>query len=143
MQKYGPQLSFSVLVCTAIVTLACGSSPRLLKSVTVSPATADAHNYPSGLIPFTAAGIFSTMPSPVVPLKASWGVCLRTADSEQLTDAITVNSSGIAQCVSGASGTFTVWAAASSNSDGAQCQSITVCGGGCGRITGYAQITCP
>jgi len=39
----------------AWIALACGSSHEL-QSITVSPASADAQNYPDGEVPFVATG---------------------------------------------------------------------------------------
>lgn len=61
MSSFRPVFFFSLLILTAAITLACGSSlEHLLQSVSVSPATADAKDYPEGLVPFTATGYFNT-----------------------------------------------------------------------------------
>lgn len=57
-------LFFSLLILAAAITLACASSlqplsQHLLESVSVSPATADAKDYPDGQVPFTATGYFN------------------------------------------------------------------------------------
>jgi hypothetical protein len=139
-----PHLFFCLLVLAAAITLACGSSPHVLQSVSVNPATADAQNFPNGLVPFTATGIFNTAPTPVTPLTVQWGVCVMTAGSTQPTNAVAVGGDGVAQCASGAPGTYTVWAASSTNVKGGVCTAVlNPCSGGCRTITGTAQITCP
>ncbi|HEY6369303.1 MAG TPA: hypothetical protein VIX37_01880 [Candidatus Sulfotelmatobacter sp.] len=54
----------SLAVLAARVASGCGSG-RELQSVTLSPFTADAKNFPHGQIPFVATGTFSKPPSPV------------------------------------------------------------------------------
>lgn len=142
MKRYGPQLFlFFLLVLAAAIMLACGSSSanRMLQSVTLSPATADGQSYPGGQVQFTATGIYSARPSPVTPLSASWGACDLGGNS---TSDVSVSASGIAECATGSVGTYTVWAFGSNPSKGT-CGAINACGGGCGRITGTAQLTCP
>jgi len=148
MKTYSPFLCALVLIAT--VALGCGSNHSVtalcglnvssgsnqfgsLQSVTVCPAMADAKNYTSGLVPFTAIGFYDTQPSPVAPLKGFWGACRQQTPT---TD-VTISSSGVAQCAAGATGTYSVFAA-----EPGVCDAITACGGGC-QITGYAQLTCP
>jgi len=135
MLSPGPRFFLFLFLAAAAIALVCGSNtPHTLQSVTVTPATA------SGEAQFTATGYFTSMPSPVTPLQAIWGACIKTATTEQPTTAVTVSTNGLAQCVSGASGTFTVWA---SSWNSATCNVITPCNGGCAAITGTAQLTCP
>jgi len=145
MRKYRPHFLFAFLLAAAAITLACGSSSQhLLQSVSVTPATADAQNFPNGLVTFTATGVFNHAPSPVTPLQASWGVCVVTAGSEQPSNAVTISNTGVAQCAAGASGTYKIWASSSNAVPGtATCQAMGPCGTGCGRVTGNAQLTCP
>lgn len=138
--RFLPGLFLLVLASAAAITLACGSSsPHTLQSLSITPASANAQDYASGQVPFTAAGNYTTQPSPVAPMSATWGAC--TTDGSG-TDAVTVSSSGVAQCASGSVGTYQVWAYDMS-STGATCNVINACGGGCGRVTGTAQLTCP
>lgn len=58
MRKYGLSVSFLAILVIAI-TLACGSSPRILQSVSLSPPTADARGNP---VQFTATGYFNDNP---------------------------------------------------------------------------------
>jgi hypothetical protein len=134
--------SFGLMI-TAAIALSCGSSTpptHQLQSITLSPATADAQDYPNGEVPFVASGHYNIAPLTVTPLSATWGTCYQFAS----TSAISVTTSGMAQCASGASGTYTVWA-----NDPAQlgpgvysCTAETACGGGC-MVQGSAQLTCP
>jgi hypothetical protein len=142
MKNHGPQILFCLLVLAAAITLACGSSStRTLQSVSISPPAADAQDFPNGEVTFIATGYYNRSPSKVVPLTATWGACYQQAP----TTAITVSASGVAQCMPGASGTYTVWAfdAIPTPSGSANCNAETACGGGCGRVTATAQLTCP
>jgi hypothetical protein len=138
MRNFDLLLCFSFLILGAVI-LSCGTSTttRNIQTVTISPATATAQ--PGEQVQFTAAGIFNSPPSPVTPIAATWGACYQNA----ATTAITVSSNGVAQCVSGASGTYTVWAFVAKQGPGACPLYATACGvGGC-QVTGTAQLTCP
>jgi hypothetical protein len=140
MKKYGPQLLFGLLVAAAVITIACGSSTstRTLQSVAVTPATATAQN---GLFQFSATGFYNESPQKVSPLTATWGACLQQA----ATTDVTVSTTGLAQCTPSASGTYTIWAFDTNplKPGYGTCTAITACGGGCNRVTGTAQLTCP
>jgi hypothetical protein len=128
-------LAFLILTTLAALTLACGSSSqRTLESVSLSPQQAIFNGSP---VQFTATGSYNTSPISVSPLAVAWGACEGTS----ATTEVTVSTSGLAACTSGASGTFTVWGYGS-NAMGATCNAITACGGGCGRVTGTATLTC-
>ena len=134
--------SFFVLLVVAGMTLACGTSStppeRLLQSVTVSPAAADAHDFPGGKVQFTATGYFSAPPSPESPLGTFWQACYQGAS----TSGVSIDqNSGVAQCAAGAVGTYTVFTENYSNAHGG-CEATSACGGGC-FVTGTAQLTCP
>jgi hypothetical protein len=117
-----------------MVPVACGTpaGSRQLVSVTVSPAAANPLA-PTGKIQFTATGHYSASPMTETPQPAQWGACV----GEAATAEVTVSSTGLAACTSGASGTYTVWAAVPT-----ECTAITACGGGC-TVSGTAQLTCP
>jgi hypothetical protein len=128
-----------LLFFLAALLTACGSSaPRSLQTVSISPATADAHDFASGEVQFTATGYYNKSPMQVAPMNASWGACYQN----QPTTDVTMTATGIARCAPGASGTYLVWAFAP---DGANmtCSAVNACGGGCGRLTGTALLTCP
>ena len=139
MAKYG---SVSLLVILAIVMIsACGSSPRVLQSVSLSPAMADAQGAP---VQFTVTGYFNQQPSPATLSTTNWGACYQN----QSTTDVSVSSDGMAQCANGAVGTYTVWTWAERS--GGSCGSSTLplpvnpCGGaGECQVTGTAQLTCP
>jgi|SRR5579863_671604 len=141
-------LSFSaltILLTAAIVLLGCGSS-RQLQSVTISPATADAKNFPGGQVPFTATGTFSKPPSPtqLTSQDVVWcyagqsdianptaGMC-----AGNIAQYASVDQNGVAQCVPQFQGTVIILAGTggpSGNPDG----------GTPLKIFGSAQLTCP
>jgi hypothetical protein len=140
MRKYVLSVSF-LAILTIAITLACGSSPRILQSVSLSSPTADAQG---NLVQFTATGYFNEQPSPVTLSAANWGACYQN----QRTTAVSVSAEGVAQCAAGAVGTYTVWAWAESAADSCGGNNGEVpanpCGGagGC-QVTGTAQLTCP
>lgn len=141
MNRSNSSFSASTIVTFTLV-VACGvgcggmgsSTNRVLESMTLSPSNADAQTFPQNQVQFTATGIFSRPPSPatvpfVAPYSGSWSV----SD----TNVATINQSGLAQCVSGASGTVIVTATASSNS-------ATFPGTGTSTaVSGTAMLTCP
>jgi len=140
MKRAAPRFFLFLLVLAAAVTLACGSSAsRTLQSVSITPASADAQNYPRGLVQFTATGTYAAPPSPVTPLTATWGACDLSGN---ITSQVSVSANGVAQCASGAVGTYKVWAF-DFNATGPTCLVESACGQGCGRVTGTAQLTCP
>ncbi len=125
------------LVLISSFALSCGAGSKgqqgQLQSITLSPATADAQDYPKGQVPFIATGVYINPAHKVTPQSAHWGVCQQNAP----TDEASVTTGGIAQCASGAVGTSTVFAFDMTN-----CNAITACGGGC-TVVGTAQLTCP
>ncbi len=137
MAKYGSVL---LLVILAIVIIsACGSSPRVLQSVSLSPTIADAQGSP---VQFMATGYFNQQPSPVTLSTTNWGACYQN----QSTTAVSVSADGVAQCANGAVGTYTVWtwAERSGGSCGTLPLPVNPCGGsGECQVTGIAQLTCP
>lgn len=133
MRKFWPQISFTLLLLAAVIALACGSSTeRILQSITISPATAEEQAQ------FTATGYFTTHPSPVTPFAATWGAC---AQEWEPTSAVSISSSGLAQCSTGASGTFTIFAYGTNT--GPVCDVALACGPPCGSISSTAKLTCP
>ncbi len=127
----------------------CGAgdpmSGHQLQSITIAPATATAQGQ---AVQFTATGYWSGSPATVTPQSAYWGACVEQVSgntvNEQTTTEVTVSSSGMAQCASGAKGTFTVFAYDPPLGTPArpECNVLSACGGGC-TISGTAQLTCP
>lgn len=106
---------------------------RALKSITLSPATADAQNFPGGQVQFTATGNFSQPPSPApLSFKAPYTGGWHTSDPAIAN----INQDGVAECTSDTAGAVTVTAMASANSCTTPgCMSIAV--------LGTASLTCP
>jgi hypothetical protein len=133
-----PQRTLSLfLLAAAILPIACGApaGPRQLTAITLSPASADAQGKS---VQFTATGTWSAYPTTVTPQSAYWGACVNQATTTE----VTVSSTGLAACASGAKGTYTVFAFDPPFGAPANCNAITACGGGC-TISGTAQLTCP
>lgn len=130
-------LAKTLLVSLLFVIAGCGgnssmNSNRVLMSISVSPATAIAHNFANGQVTFAATGTFSQPPSPaavtfVEPYSGSWMV--------SNLNIATIDQNGMAQCVPGQNGTVTISAIASSNSAGGGAMSPAV--------TGTATLSCP
>ncbi len=63
-------LLLSTLLLAAIELATSGrgtGSPRLRQSISVTPASAEAHTFPSGQVQFTAMGAYNKPPSPSQP----------------------------------------------------------------------------
>jgi len=147
------RLVVSLSLLGAAASLACGTSrsdAHLIQSLTVSPTSADAQNYPGGKIPFAATGHYNTAPMTVSPLKANWNPYAEQIWNGSVTyvpanGAISVDSSGVAQCAATASGTYAVlaWTIQDPNLSGG-CGSMNSFGEpGCNVVQGMAQLTCP
>ena len=127
-----------MLAFVATATVGCGSmnsaSNRVLQSMTLNPAIADAQNFPQGQVQFTPTGTFSRAPSPAavpVPFASPYSGSWASSDPTIAT----INQNGVAQCVAGASGTVTIQAMASSNSAMGPAMST--------GVTGTAKLRCP
>jgi hypothetical protein len=137
MTKYRT-LAAIFLVLAALQALGCGgsNSNRVLQSMTVSPATADAQNFANGQVQFTATGTFSKPPSPQQvtfqpPYTGGWAMMASGTQS-----VATISATGLAQCVPGAVGTATVVATATKNAAmGTQATGVAV--------QATATLTCP
>jgi hypothetical protein len=117
-----------LLAGIALVASGCGTgSPRLLQSISVTPASADAHSFPNGQVQFTAVGAYSRPPSPSPITQSGWS----------LSDATiaTISPSGLAQCEPGAVGAVTVKASTSGPCSGTGCTAVL--------ISATAQLSCP
>jgi hypothetical protein len=132
-------LSAAVALLTiAPASTGCGSS-RTLQSVTLTPASADAKNYPNGQVRLVATGTFSKPPSPS-PLTSSdvlWCAGAAGACAGNIMPNVTVDQNGVAQCRPGFVGTATVLA-------GTKSTAMTMPDGGPQlKVFGAAQISCP
>jgi hypothetical protein len=136
MRKLQFALCFAALFAVSSVVLSCGTNsqgPGQLQAITLSPASADAQNYPGWQVPFVATGVYMNPTHKVTPQPALWGACHQNAPTSE----VSVTKAGVAQCASGASGSYMVYAFQLTN-----CTVLTACGGGC-TVVGSAQLTCP
>jgi hypothetical protein len=136
MRKLQWALCFLALMVVSFVALSCGTSSEgagQLQSITLTPAMADAQDYPDGEVPFVATGTYANPPNKVTPLTALWGVCQKGLP----TTFASVSTTGVASCASGSVGAYQVFAFKQTN-----CNVVNLCGGGC-TVVGTAQLTCP
>jgi hypothetical protein len=111
-----------------LVASGCGNgSPRLLQSISVTPASANAHSFPNGQVQFTAMGTYSQPPSPSPITQSGW--------SSSDPNIAAISQSGLAQCDPGASGVVTVKASTSGPCSGTGCTAVL--------LSGTAQLSCP
>lgn len=87
-----------LLVGMSLLSSGCGSgggSPRLVQSISVSPASADALSFPNGQVQFQVMGTYSQPPSPSPIVALQWSLSDSTI--------ATISQSGVAECTPGAS----------------------------------------
>ena len=97
------------VVTAMAVELACGNSH--LTSVILSPAIADAQDFPNGQVQCAAFGTYGSSMKPVPLHNLAW--CIGTSSgvcNGNIASVATVSGSGVAQCLSGQPGTATVLA---------------------------------
>ena len=118
MFKVGP------LIAAAVIIVGCGSNNSMIR---VSPAVADAKNYPGGVVPFSAGGTS----------QLTW--CIGTTNgvcNGNIASPAVIDSAGHAQCIQGQSATVTVLAGTGAKvglpDGGEQLSSF-----------GTAELTCP
>jgi hypothetical protein len=129
---------FAAALIAACATSCATSNPntdRVLTSISVTPATADAQQFPNGQVTFTATGAFSLPPlsGPVSFAAPYTGYFVVDPPNNQTIANVVSTGNGTitVQCVSGASGTVEVVAAASANN------------GTSTTVSANAQLTCP
>ena len=133
---FGPVCLFSLGL--ALFSLGCGSS-RQLQSVTLSPATADAQNFPRGEVSFAATGTFTKPPSPqpLTSQDVTWcigssaGMCAGNTNP-----GATIDQNGLARCVASFVGTVNILA-------GKAMPSMNPDRGSQLTVFGAAKLTCP
>jgi hypothetical protein len=136
-KKFRNLFFVTILVLQAAGCGTSSNSNRVLQSMKVAPATADAQNYQSGQVQFTATGTFSKSPSPalvtfVAPYSGSWSI----SDPTIATLVGTGTGTATFQCVPGAPGTVQIKAIASANA-------ATGTGMTGVAVTAIASLTCP
>ena len=128
----------ALLFVTSLLTAGCGSS-RQLQSVALSPATANAHDFANGQVPFSATGTFSKPPSPQRLTGSDITWCVGSSAGHcagNINLGATVDSNGVAKCVPNFSGVATILA-------GKATPSINPDGESTLSVFGKAQLTCP
>jgi hypothetical protein len=141
MEKLRFTVCFVALIIATSLALSCGASQNQnhLQTITLSPATADAQNYPDGQVPFTATGHYINPSQTITPQTANWVACQQNVPATE----VSVSTTGVAQCTKGATGTYSITAWDDLNIPGiANCPATNACGGGC-TAAGTAQLTCP
>ncbi len=143
--KASPLAWAGAIAAAAVFIAGCiagNPSNRELESLSISPATAAAN---SSAVQFTATGYWSTVPTTVTPQSANWGAYTEMDSAPQSpTSDVTVCTTGLVTCASGAQGTYAVFAwDPQYGYTGPVCNVITACGAGCGRVSATAQLTCP
>jgi len=136
MRRFSALAFFLIVSAVLVMTVSCGgtmSMGRQLQSITVTPMSANAMNFPSGMVQFSAMGNFNMAPM-TASVPVTWS--LMGPNSTMAPAGVSINSmTGMAQC-SGFMGTVTVMASnamGSSNMPG----SMAV------QVVGTAQLTCP
>jgi hypothetical protein len=121
------------------------NSTRQLQSLTVTPASADAQNFPNGQVRFTAMGTFNMAPMTVMSMQVRWSIGNPSAAqpmpmsmSAGMSPAASVDGNGLAQC-NGFTGIATIQATAPAdpNMPLSQMSSMTM------TVAGMGQLTCP
>lgn len=142
MFQFSPRLQLLLLLTLLVVTLACGSS-RTLQSVSVTPAVANAQNFPNGQVPFTATGMFSKPPSPqpLTSKDVAWCVGVTPgACAGNIAVLATVDQNGVASCLASPPNSLPkTWVVMA----GKATPSMNPDGGSQMTIYGSAQLTCP
>ena len=135
MQKV-PLLSISGIFLAAVALLtACGNQG--LKSLTVTPPSADAKSSPNGQVQFTAMGSYAGSSQATVVKALWWNVQPWTTVPTAPT--FVIDSNGMASCLGVISGTFTVWATTPTDQT-LPLSKVTV---NTKQLSATAQITCP
>jgi len=139
MSKFRFVLSSSFLLVIAVFMLACSVNHNLYKSVTVSPATADAQNYPNGQVQFTATGT-EINGTQVKLVAAFWtpGPPWAPAPALPMTG-IQLDQTGLASCGSAGSGTIMIVATVPIDPNFPESKMTA----GTPHLSGAASLTCP
>ena len=125
---------WAVIAVLVLAGLGCGSH---LSSVSLSPAVADAQNFPNGQVQFTATGTYGGSSKPVPVTNLTW--CIGSTNggcNGNIASVATISGSGVAQCLPGATGTATVLAGSGGHARMPD-------GGSTLSVFGSAQLTCP
>jgi hypothetical protein len=126
-----------VALVTVVMLILAGCGNSKLTSVTITPAAADAQNFPNGQVPFTAMGTFSDSSKPVPLTTVTW--CVGSSNglcNGNIASPATIDSKGLARCTGVLNGTANILAGTDISmgmpDTGQQL-----------RIFGTAKLTCP
>jgi hypothetical protein len=139
MTRFGSCLLVLLLSLIAFGIVGCGSS-RKLQSVALTPASADAQNFPNGQVSFTATGTFSKPPSPAQLSSKDVMWCAGSSNGVCVGNAIpgaTVDQNGVAKCSPSFTGTATILAGTASSSMANPDAGTQL------KVFGSAQLMCP
>jgi len=139
MSKLRFVLLFSFLLVVAAFLLACGLNRGLYKTITVSPATADAQNYPNGQVQFTATGT-EINGTQVTPVASFWTPGPPWAPTPPLPlTGLQLDQTGLASCGTAGPGTYMIVATApiDPHSPVSNMTATTP------HLSGAATLTCP
>lgn len=125
---------FFAVTCVALALISCGSSKKL-QSIAITPATADAKDYPNGQVQYTAAGTY-TDGSRVKPLTVLWSP---GPPWLMMPWSVQVNANGVASCGTSPAGTYPVWAGAPTNMS----TSVSSMNQTTPMVSATAQLLCP
>ncbi|HEY6306267.1 MAG TPA: hypothetical protein VI488_07370 [Candidatus Angelobacter sp.] len=139
----------ALIVCTSFFlillgtgTTGCGgsvmNSGRMLQSLTVTPASADAQTFPGGRVQFTVTGTFNMVPVTVASPVVMWSIGSPFAPPSPTMPQASVNATGLAQC-NGFVGTTLVEATAPSEPE-IPLQGMTP---STPAVSGTATLICP
>jgi hypothetical protein len=131
--------AWPLVLLSVLSSSGCGSS-RQLRSVALTPATADAQSFPNGQVPFAANGTFSKPPSPTPLTNKDVVWCVGSSSGAcvgNINPGATVDQNGVAKCSPTFAGTATILAGTEPS------QGVLPDGGSQLKIFGSAQLTCP
>lgn len=93
--------SLSLILFAAGAT-GCGGSVmnngRMLQTITVTPASADAKNFPNGKVQFTATGTFNMAPVTVASPAVMWSIGNPFTTPSPTMPQASIDTTGLAQC---------------------------------------------
>ena len=136
MQRVSLLSACGIALLAAALLIDCGSSNEL-KSLTITPASANAKNSGNGQVQFTAMGSDGGSSQPTRVNALWWNVPPWTYPP---TPAIfSIDSNGVASCFGIITGTFTLWAAAPAD----QSLPLSKMTHDTRQVTATAQLTCP
>jgi hypothetical protein len=131
-----------VVVALVLLTVSCGGnsmmmmSSRQLQSIAVSPTSADAMNFPSGMVHFTAMGTYNMAPMTANP-PVLWSLG-NPFSAQPIPAGVSIDANGVAQC-SGFMGIITIEATSPMDPN----MPISKMSMSTMNVVGMAQLTCP